>query len=59
MNEKNIKAIKDNDLINEEFLNRNFFILINNMRLYIYEIILEYLTIKTNIKKWNSVKVPL
>ena len=40
--EKNIKAIKDNDLINEEFLNRNFFILINNMRLYIYEIMRVY-----------------
>ena len=40
--EKSIKVIKNNDVINEEYLKRNFFVLINNMKLYFFEIMRIY-----------------
>ena len=37
--ENSIKVIKSNEQLNAEYLHRNFFILVNNMKLYFYEII--------------------
>ena len=40
--EKNIKVIKNNDVINSEYLNRNFFVLVNNLKLYFYQVMRIY-----------------
>jgi len=40
--EKSIQVIKNNDVINADYLNRNFFVLVNNMKLYFYEIMRIY-----------------
>ena len=40
--EKSIKVIKNNEILNAEYLNRNFFILVNNLKLYFYEIMRIY-----------------
>ena len=40
--EKSIKVVQNKDVLNTEYLNRNFFVLINNMKLYIYEIMRIY-----------------
>ena len=40
--EKSIKVIKNNDVINADYLNRNFFVLVNNMKLYFYQIMRIY-----------------
>ena len=40
--EKSIKVIKNNDVLNAEYLNRNFLVLVNNMKLYCYEIMRIY-----------------
>ena len=34
--EKNIKVIQNNDVINSEYLNRNFFVLVNNLKNHIF-----------------------
>ena len=40
--ENSIKVIKSNEQLNAEYLHRNFFILVNNMKLYFYEIMRIY-----------------
>ena len=40
--EKSIKVIKNNEVLNAEYLNRNFFVLVNNLRLYFFEIMRIY-----------------
>ena len=40
--EKNIQGVKNNEVLNCEFFNRSFNVLVNNMRLYFYEIMRIY-----------------
>ena len=40
--QNSIKVIKEKDTLNEEYLSRNFFVLINNMKLYLFEIMKIY-----------------
>ena len=40
--EKSIKVIKNNEILNAEYLNRNFIVLVNNLKLYFYEIMKIY-----------------
>ena len=40
--EKNIQGIKNNEVLNSEYFNRNFNVLVNNMKLYFYEIMRIY-----------------
>ena len=40
--EKSINVIKNNEILNYEFFNRNFFVLVNNLKLYFYEIMRIY-----------------
>ena len=40
--EKSIKVIKNNEVSNSEYLNRSFLVLVNNMKLYFYEIMRIY-----------------
>ena len=40
--EKNIQGVKNNELLNCEYFNRTFNVLINNMKLYFYEIMRIY-----------------
>ena len=40
--EKSIKVIQSNEILNAEYLNRNFIVLVNNLKLYFYEIMRIY-----------------
>jgi hypothetical protein len=40
--ERSIKVIKSNEILNAEYLNRNFIVLVNNLKLYFYEIMRIY-----------------
>jgi chromosome segregation ATPase len=55
--EKNIKDIKNNEILNAEYLNRNLFVLVNNMKLYFYEIMRIYYEQKQKFDYYSCVNI--
>ena len=55
--EKNIQGIKNNEVLNSEYFNRNFNVLVNNMKLYFYEIMRIYYEQRQKFDYFSSANV--